>query len=87
MPVRARDDARPGTGRCFMSRTATGKKRRVFAEVILYQHRYFTSQDEKNIKTKLYISLEQLRMNNMQRTNAIEIFAVLCKCGFHLHHR
>ena len=33
MPVLAPDDARPGTGRCFMSRTATGEKRRVFAEV------------------------------------------------------
>ena len=32
MPVRAPDDARPGTGRCFMSQTATGEKRRVFAE-------------------------------------------------------
>jgi len=32
MPVRAPDDARPGTGRCFMSRTATGEKRRVYAE-------------------------------------------------------
>jgi len=32
MPARAPDDARPGTGRCFMSRTATGEKRRVFAE-------------------------------------------------------
>jgi len=32
MPVRAPYDARPGTGRCFMSRTATGEKRRVFAE-------------------------------------------------------
>jgi len=32
MPVRAPDDARTGTGRCFMSRTATGEKRRVFAE-------------------------------------------------------
>jgi len=25
-------DARPGTGRSFMCRTATGEKRRVFAE-------------------------------------------------------
>jgi len=25
-------DARPGTGQCFMSRIATGRKRRVFAE-------------------------------------------------------
>jgi len=33
MPFRAPDDARPGAGRCDMSRTATGEKRRVFAEV------------------------------------------------------
>jgi len=32
MPVWAPDDARSGTGRCFMSQTATGEKRRVFAE-------------------------------------------------------
>jgi len=29
------EDARPGTGRCFMSRTATGEKRCVYAEVHL----------------------------------------------------
>jgi len=39
----------------------------------------------KNINTKIYISLEQLRMINMQRTSAIEIFADLSKCGFHHH--
>ena len=33
IPVRAPDDARPGTGRCVMSKTVTGEKRRVFAEV------------------------------------------------------
>ena len=33
MPVQAPDDARPGTGQCFMSGTATGEKRRDFAEV------------------------------------------------------
>jgi len=33
MPIRAPDDANPGTGRIFMSRTATGEQRRVFAEV------------------------------------------------------
>jgi len=33
MPVRAPDDALPGTGRCFMSPTATSEKRHVFAEV------------------------------------------------------
>ena len=32
MPVRAPDDAHPDTGRCFMRRTATAEKRRVFAE-------------------------------------------------------
>jgi len=32
MPVRAPDDIRSGTGRCFMSRIATGEKRGVFAE-------------------------------------------------------
>jgi len=32
MPVRAPDDARPGTGQCFMSRIATGEKRGIFAE-------------------------------------------------------
>jgi len=53
-------DARPGTGRCFMSRTATGEKRRVFAEV----HTLLKTQ---NINTKIYISLEQLRMINMQQ--------------------
>jgi len=38
----------------------------------------------KNINTKIYISLEQLRMNKMQQTSTIQI--VLSKCGFHLHH-
>jgi len=36
VPVRAPDDARPGTGQCFMSRTATGEKRRVFEEHIAF---------------------------------------------------
>jgi len=40
----------------------------------------------KNINTKIYISLEQLRMINMQRTSAIGSFVVLSKCGFHYHH-
>jgi len=33
MPVQTPDDARPGASRCGMSRTATGEKQRVFAEV------------------------------------------------------
>jgi len=32
MPVRAPDDARPGTGQGFMSLIATGEKRGIFAE-------------------------------------------------------
>jgi len=47
MPVRAPGDARPGTGRCFMSRTATDEKRRVFAEVHIAST-YFTSEDQKH---------------------------------------
>jgi len=39
-------DALPGTGRCFMSRTATCEKQRVFAEEHL--HRYFISKDQKH---------------------------------------
>ena len=42
MPVQAPDDARPGIGRCFMSRTATDEKRRVFAEVnIAFTYIYY----------------------------------------------
>jgi len=78
-------DARPDTGICFMSRTATVEKRRVFQKYILHLHRYFISKDQKH-QHKLYILLEQLRMINMQRTIAIEIFAVLSKCGFHHNH-
>ena len=33
MPIWAPNDARPGTGRCFMSRTATGEERCLFAKV------------------------------------------------------
>ena len=35
VPGRAPYDARPGTGRCLMSQTATGEKRRVFAEELI----------------------------------------------------
>jgi len=48
---------------------------------------YFINIDISLLKTKnIYILLAQLRMINMQRTSAIEIFAVLSKCGFYLHH-
>ena len=43
-------------------------------------------QKTKNINTNIYISLEQLRIINMQWTSAIEMFEVLSKCGFHQHH-
>jgi len=52
---------------------------------ILHLHRNITSIDQKQTYTKIYISLEQLKVINMQRTSAIEIFAVLIKCGFHHH--
>ena len=47
MPVRVPDDARPGTGRCFMNRIATGEKRSVFAEEHIDLRRYFISKDQK----------------------------------------
>ena len=40
----------------------------------------------KNINTKMCMSLEQLRMINIQQTSAISMFAVLSKCGFHHHY-
>jgi len=86
MPVRAPEDARPGTGRCFMSRTATSEKRRVFVEVHILLHINISLLKTTNVNTKLYISFEQLGMINMQPTRAIEIFDVLSKCGFLLHH-
>jgi len=52
---------------------------------ILHLQRYFMSKDQKH-KYKKYISLEKLRVINMQRTSAIEIFAVLSKCGIHHNH-
>ena len=35
------------------------------------------------MNTKIYNSLEQLMMHNMQRIIAIECFAVVFKCAFH----
>jgi len=59
MPIQAPDDARPGTGRCFMRQTATGEKRRDFAEVhvyILHLHRYLTSKDQKHKYKNIYFA-------------------------------
>jgi len=52
---------------------------------ILYLQRYIISKDQKH-EYKYYISLEKLRMINMQRTSAIEMFAVLSQCGIHHNH-
>jgi len=52
-------DARPGTGRCCMSRTATGENRRVFADVHLHLHRYISL-----LKTKTEIQKYIFRLSN-----------------------
>ena len=48
--------------------------------ILLHLHKFFTSEDQKYkyTYTKIHISLEHLRLINMQRTSAIECF--------HLHH-
>jgi len=40
----------------------------------------------KNLNSIIYVSLEELRMSNMHRKSAIEMFAIFCKCCFHIHH-
>ena len=65
MPVRAPDDARPGTGRCFVSRTATGEKRRVFCRSTYCIFIDISLLKTKIINTKIYISFEELRIINM----------------------
>jgi len=77
MPVRAPDDARPGTDRCFISQSATGEKRLGFAEVHKCMYIDILLLKTKKHNTQIYISLEQLRMINMQRTSAIEYFCSL----------
>ena len=80
-----------GTGRCFMSRTATGREatsvfRRTFSICI---HIFLISLLETmdiHLNTKILISNEMLRMNNMQRTSAIAIAAVLSECSCHVHY-
>ena len=84
MPVKALDDARPGTDRCFMSRTSTSDV--YLHKYILHLHRHFTSfLKTKNLNTKMFFSIKQLRMNNMQRTRAMKNLAFLSMCGFHLN--
>jgi len=66
-------DARSGTGRCFMSRTATSAKRRVFPEErIASSYTYISLLKTKTKNIKVYISLEQLKINNMQQTSVID---------------
>ena len=67
-------------------RLHTSDRQCVFAEVhyfIYIDTLYFTSEDQKY---KIYISLQQLRINNTQSTRGFEMFAVLSKCCFYLHH-
>jgi len=58
MPVRAPDDTCPGTGRCFMSRTASvGEKRRVFAEVhIESTYIHISLEDQKHKYKNIYFA-------------------------------
>jgi len=92
MPVRAPDDVRPGTGRCpsghrpmFYESNCHQWEATCFCRCTYCIYIDISLLKTKNIITKICISFEQLRMINMQRTSAIEIFAFLSKCGFHHH--
>jgi len=92
MPVRAPDDARPGTGRCssghrpmFYESNCHRWEATCFCRCTYCIYIDISLLKTKNINTKIYISLEQLKMINMQRTNTIEFFAALSKCSFHHH--
>jgi len=50
-------DARPGTGRCIISRTVTGVKERVFAEVHYVINIHISLLKTKNINTKYIFRL------------------------------
>jgi len=56
-------NARPWTGRCFMSRSATGEKRHVCCRNTYCIYLDISILKTDNIYTKIYISLEQLRIN------------------------
>jgi len=43
----------------------------------LYLQKYILKT--KNLNSIIYVSLEELRMNNMQQKSAIEMFAILSK--------
>ena len=60
MPVRSPDDARPGTGRCFMSPTATGEKQRVLRKyiIVLHLHRYFIFLNQKHKYKNIYFYID-----------------------------
>jgi len=55
------------------------EKRYVFSEVDL-ESTYIFQFWRPKVKVRTYISIQQLIVNNMQRTNAIEYFAVSSKC-------
>jgi len=93
MNVRAPDDVRPGTGRCpsghrpmFYESNCHRWEATCFCKstYCIYIDKSLLKTKIKN--TKIYISLEQLRMINMQWTSAIDFFTVLSKCGFYHHH-
>jgi len=50
----------------------------IYIDILLLKTKY--------VNRKIYISLEQLKMINMQRKSAIESYAFLSKYGFHHHH-
>jgi len=70
MPVRAPNDDLPGTDRCCTSRTATGREATcIFRSTDTIElHTYFShfSPEAIDINTKILISHEKLRVNNMQ---------------------
>jgi len=74
-------------GACFMSRAAAGEKRRVLAEVPIESiYRYFICEDQKLKFNYICFAWGANLMNNMQRKSSIEMFAILSKCCFHIHH-
>jgi len=52
---------------------------------ILNLYRYVTCEDQ-NLNSIIYVSLKELRMNYLLRKSAIQMFAILSKSCFHIHH-
>jgi len=82
-------DARPGTGRCpfgnrpmFYESNCHRWEATCFCRCTYCIYIDISLLKNKNKNTKIYISLEQLRMINMQRTSAIEFFCSLEQMWF-----